>query len=248
MNKKHKTALFLVLVVFGMTGLAFASVPLYRIFCQVTGFGGTPLRADAAPGATAGQIGVRFDANIDRVRQLQDEGVCDGRVAIAGKSYGGYLTGYAIGHSTAFRAAVVMAPVGNIETHFGTSDGGYYADPYYMGSAGRFDRELAKKLSPMACVERATTATLFMQGAEDERCPKCQSEELFVSLMCAGDTPAELVLYPGEDHHFLGEGTPSVREDAARRIIDWTTRHLDREPPPLREGAQAREAAQPDGA
>lgn len=182
------------------------------------------------------------------VRQLQDEGVCDGRVAIAGKSYGGYLTGYAIGHSTAFRAAVVMAPVGNIETHYGTSDGGYYADPYYMGSTGRFDRELAKKLSPMACVERATTATLFMQGAEDERCPKCQSEELFVSLMCAGDTPAELVLYPGEDHHFLGEGTPSVREDAARRIIDWTTRHLDREPPPLREGAQAREAAQPDGA
>jgi cytochrome c oxidase assembly protein subunit 11 len=29
-----------------MIGLAFASVPLYRLFCQVTGFGGTPLRAD----------------------------------------------------------------------------------------------------------------------------------------------------------------------------------------------------------
>jgi len=48
-----------------MLGLAFASVPLYRIFCQVTGFGGTTLRADAAPGAVAGQIGVRFDANIN---------------------------------------------------------------------------------------------------------------------------------------------------------------------------------------
>ena len=47
-----------------MTGLAFASAPLYRAFCSVTGFGGTPLRAEKAPGAVAGQIGVRFDANV----------------------------------------------------------------------------------------------------------------------------------------------------------------------------------------
>ena len=48
-----------------MLALAFASVPLYRVFCQVTGFGGATMRADAAPGAVAGQIGVRFDANIN---------------------------------------------------------------------------------------------------------------------------------------------------------------------------------------
>jgi cytochrome c oxidase assembly protein subunit 11 len=47
-----------------MLALAFASVPLYRVFCQVTGFGGTTMKAAAAPGAVAGQIGVRFDANI----------------------------------------------------------------------------------------------------------------------------------------------------------------------------------------
>jgi cytochrome c oxidase assembly protein subunit 11 len=65
-NGKSRTALFLVLLVFGMTGLAFASAPLYRAFCDLTGFGGTPLRADEAPGAIAGQVGVRFDANVDR--------------------------------------------------------------------------------------------------------------------------------------------------------------------------------------
>ncbi len=65
MKPKAKTALFLGLLVFGMTGLAFASVPLYRIFCQVTGFGGATVRAAEAPGAVAGQIGMRFDANID---------------------------------------------------------------------------------------------------------------------------------------------------------------------------------------
>jgi cytochrome c oxidase assembly protein subunit 11 len=48
-----------------MLALAFASVPLYRAFCQATGFGGTTQRADQAPGAVAGQIGVRFDSNID---------------------------------------------------------------------------------------------------------------------------------------------------------------------------------------
>jgi cytochrome c oxidase assembly protein subunit 11 len=63
MSGKNRTAMFLALLVFGMTGLAFASVPLYRIFCQVTGYGGTTQRAESAPGAIAGQIGVRFDAN-----------------------------------------------------------------------------------------------------------------------------------------------------------------------------------------
>ena len=64
MSGKARTALFLALLVFGMTGLAFASAPLYRAFCSLTGFGGTPLRAEKAPGAVAGKIGVRFDANV----------------------------------------------------------------------------------------------------------------------------------------------------------------------------------------
>ena len=65
MNAKTRTALFLVLLVVGMTGLAFASVPLYRLFCQVTGFAGTPVRAAEAPGAADGHVGVRFDANVN---------------------------------------------------------------------------------------------------------------------------------------------------------------------------------------
>lgn len=48
-----------------MVGLSFASVPLYRMFCQATGFGGTTQRADAAPenAASARHVTVRFDAN-----------------------------------------------------------------------------------------------------------------------------------------------------------------------------------------
>ncbi|CAN5215466.1 cytochrome c oxidase assembly protein [soil metagenome] len=51
-------------VVAGMVGLSYASVPLYRAFCQATGFGGTTQRAEKAPAsATDRIITVRFDAN-----------------------------------------------------------------------------------------------------------------------------------------------------------------------------------------
>jgi len=50
-------------VVAGMGGLSFASVPLYRLFCQATGLNGTTQRAATAPGkAAAGVVTVRFDA------------------------------------------------------------------------------------------------------------------------------------------------------------------------------------------
>ena len=152
---------------------------------------------------------------------LRAEIVDDVPLAIAGGSYGGYLSCWATGHDVRFKSAVVMAPVGNIETHYGTSDGGYYSDPWYMASQPGFDRELARKLSPLQYVERSLTPTLFMQGKDDERCPKCQSEELFVSLCRAGDTPTQLVLYPGESHRFLGHGKPACRYDAANRLVAW---------------------------
>lgn len=53
-------------VVAGMVGLSFAAVPLYRLFCQVTGYGGTPMIGQGAPPgvpADAPRITVRFDAN-----------------------------------------------------------------------------------------------------------------------------------------------------------------------------------------
>jgi dipeptidyl aminopeptidase/acylaminoacyl peptidase len=179
----------------------------------------------------AGHWGERdLPQHLAAVAALQAEGVCDGRVAAAGKSYGGFLSAWACGHTDVFKAAVVMAPVGNIETHYGTSDGGYYADPYYVHSAPKLDRAAARALSPLQSIEKSRTPTLFLQGKEDERCPKCQSEEMFVSLMCAGETPAELVLYPGEGHGFLAQGAPSCRADAVRRTVDWLVRHAAGQP------------------
>lgn len=64
---KRRTGLLAAGVAIGMVGLAYASVPLYRLFCQVTGFGGTTQQAtEAALPARplAKKISVRFDANV----------------------------------------------------------------------------------------------------------------------------------------------------------------------------------------
>jgi cytochrome c oxidase assembly protein subunit 11 len=63
-RKNRRVATLVLLVFVGMVGLTYASVPLYRAFCQATGFGGTPRRAESAPAAAAEKyITVRFDAN-----------------------------------------------------------------------------------------------------------------------------------------------------------------------------------------
>jgi len=62
-----RTGLLTALVAVGMVGLAYASVPLYRIFCQVTGFGGTTMKvseSEVPAQPLARTIGVRFDANV----------------------------------------------------------------------------------------------------------------------------------------------------------------------------------------
>jgi len=73
--RNRRTALWAAAFALAMLALGFASVPLYRLFCQVTGFGGTTMRAtesDAAlaarmaQSAGAGTISIRFDASMDR--------------------------------------------------------------------------------------------------------------------------------------------------------------------------------------
>jgi cytochrome c oxidase assembly protein subunit 11 len=64
-RRNGATVVLLVSVVTGMVGLSFASVPLYRLFCAATGYGGTTQRAETAPTRiAAGLITVRFDAQV----------------------------------------------------------------------------------------------------------------------------------------------------------------------------------------
>jgi cytochrome c oxidase assembly protein subunit 11 len=68
LSRNDKAVLSCVAGVIAMTGLSFAAVPLYDMFCRATGYGGTPNRADAAPDArdiSNRTITVRFDSNVD---------------------------------------------------------------------------------------------------------------------------------------------------------------------------------------
>jgi len=59
------TAAICFVFVAGMVGMSFAAVPLYRAFCQVTGYGGTTQQADAAPRRSLDrEITIRFDGNV----------------------------------------------------------------------------------------------------------------------------------------------------------------------------------------
>lgn len=64
-RRSRLLALTLSGVVVGMVGMSFAAVPLYRVFCAATGYGGTPkIGPSVSPGVIARPIEVRFDANI----------------------------------------------------------------------------------------------------------------------------------------------------------------------------------------
>jgi cytochrome c oxidase assembly protein subunit 11 len=65
-GRQRLLAVALVGLVAAMVGLAFASVPLYRLFCQATGYGGVPQRADRGADKVLDRtIRIRFDANVD---------------------------------------------------------------------------------------------------------------------------------------------------------------------------------------
>ena len=72
-QRNRRTGVIMLAVAAAMLALGYAAVPLYRLFCQVTGFGGTTQRAsevqaaDAAARSAGGTtISIRFDANVAR--------------------------------------------------------------------------------------------------------------------------------------------------------------------------------------
>ena len=65
-RRNRNVAVVLFLVAAGMVGLAYAAVPIYQLFCQVTGYGGTTqVATDNPKGVIAREMTTRFDSNVD---------------------------------------------------------------------------------------------------------------------------------------------------------------------------------------
>ena len=67
-EKKTLTPILLAVIFFFMLGLSFAAVPLYDLFCRVTGFGGTTQISKNAPKIVLeNKVSVRFDTNVNKL-------------------------------------------------------------------------------------------------------------------------------------------------------------------------------------
>ena len=68
-GKNRRSAMMAALMGLGMLALGFAAVPLYEVFCRVTGYGGTTQRVAAADAASVQATGrvmsIRFDSNVN---------------------------------------------------------------------------------------------------------------------------------------------------------------------------------------
>jgi dipeptidyl aminopeptidase/acylaminoacyl peptidase len=148
-------------------------------------------------------------------------GVADrDRLGVGGWSYGGILTNYVITKTDRFKAATSGASESNFLADYGT-DHYQYAWETELGLPWR-NTELWLKLSPWFQVEKITTPTLLLCGTDDANVPALGVEQLYQALRRLGrDT--ELVLYPGQAHHFT---RPSFLVDRYQRYLAWYDKYL----------------------
>jgi dipeptidyl aminopeptidase/acylaminoacyl peptidase len=152
-------------------------------------------------------------AAVDHVVTL---GVADpDRLGVGGWSYGGILTDYVITKTGRFKAAVSGASEANYFANYGT-DHYQYEWETELGLPWR-NIELWMRLSPWFSVEKVTTPTLFMGGADDMNVPLLNSEQLYQALRRLGKE-TELVIYPGQNHGIV---KPSYQKDRLERYIAW---------------------------
>jgi len=162
---------------------------------------------------------------LEPIDALVAEGVADPRrLAVAGYSYGGFMTCYLTSRDDRFAAAVAGGVVSDLVSMAGTSDGGHLISELELGGPPWAGADRYAALSPLSHVDQVRTPTLIVHGAADVRCPVGQAAQWHTALRERG-VPSRLVLYPEASHLFILEGRPSHRIDFNRRIVDWVEQY-----------------------
>jgi len=151
-----------------------------------------------------------------------------GRMSIMGGSYGGYMTNWAIGHTTDFKCAITDRCVSNMVSMAGNSDFPFNRDGYFKGIAWG-DLEDIKELwrqSPIAYFKDVRTPTLIIHSAGDLRCNIEQGEQVFTALQMEG-IESRMVRYPDTTFHGLSRsGPPDLRLHRLGEILSWLNKFL----------------------
>jgi dipeptidyl aminopeptidase/acylaminoacyl peptidase len=158
-------------------------------------------------------------AGVDAV--LAKYSVDPNRVGIAGWSYGGFMTMFALTQTHRFRAGVAGAGISDWLSYYGENSIDQWMIPYF-GASVYDDPQVYAKSSAINYIKNVTTPALAVVGDRDGECPAPQSFEYWHALRDL-NVPAQLVVYPNEGHGFTD---PAHRRDVMQRAVDWFAKYM----------------------
>ncbi|MGW3204115.1 prolyl oligopeptidase family serine peptidase [Streptomyces sp. NPDC001135] len=205
--------------------------PLYH---EILGRGLDVFAPDVRGSSGYGRSFVDADLGRGRFAALDDVADCaahavlagpadPARLAVMGRSYGGYLTfASLVWHPDLFRTGVAVCGMSDFATFFeGT-------EPWIAQSAANkyghpvADRELLHALSPMSRIDALRVPVLAVHGEHDTNVPPGESEQ-FVRAARERGLTAEVLTLRDEGHDFLRADNRRLFRRAA---ADWLQRHL----------------------
>jgi dipeptidyl aminopeptidase/acylaminoacyl peptidase len=143
------------------------------------------------------------------------------RIGIAGWSYGGYMTMWAVTQTERFKAAVAGAGIVNWQSYYGQNRIDRWMVPFF-GASVYDDPDVYARSSPITFIKRVKTPTLVLHGDRDSEVPTPQGYEFWHALKTLG-VPTELVVYENEGHAILNK---EHQRDIERRVVAWFDRYL----------------------
>jgi dipeptidyl aminopeptidase/acylaminoacyl peptidase len=153
---------------------------------------------------------------------LVQRGIADpAKLGQSGWSYGGYMTAWTLTQTDRFRGVMVGAGLTNMYSMYSTNDLQTVLEEYFGGEPWN-DEEAYRRASAMTFIKQAKTPTLILHGANDQRVPVGQAQELYMGLKKNG-VPVELVFYPRQGH---GIGEPRLQLDKMKREYAFFAKHV----------------------
>jgi dipeptidyl aminopeptidase/acylaminoacyl peptidase len=132
--------------------------------------------------------------------ELVRRGIADpDRMGQTGWSYGGYMTAWTLTQTNRFKAVMVGAGLTNMFSMYSTNDLQRVLEGYFGAQPWDDLEAYWTKASAMAHIKKAQTPTLILHGANDQRVPVGQAQELYMGLK-KNDIPVQLVFFPREGH------------------------------------------------
>jgi dipeptidyl aminopeptidase/acylaminoacyl peptidase len=152
-------------------------------------------------------------------------GVDHQRLGVAGGSYGGFMTNWAVSHSDRFKAGVTMRCVSNMATMFGVSDIGWSLTVDELSATPWEDLDRLMRFSPITYVQNIHTPLLILHSDKDLRCPLEQAQQVFSALKYLG-RETKMVIFEGQSHDLSRTGHPRSRVRRLNEIIEWFESHV----------------------